>query len=212
MAFDKLPPAFFGPTYSVVDGVIQLPTADTTAAMPVSDIFFQDEGDSEWSMQRVTTSFQIRIGGERVRFTAGTVAHPTAELPPNILPDTDYWVIDIGARMYVYDNAVLSGTPLAFSAAASYYGVMHLMGVVTEVSTEEADVATGDWRKVVAGLLEMMYRHYIGVPVDSRPGRLSISRSSTVNAATMEVTAIYTVRVTQPAPAFEVADEAPFPG
>jgi hypothetical protein len=57
-----------------------------------------------------------------------------------------------------------------------------------------ADLADGDWRQVVAGIMEGLYQKWSNLETADRPTKLSISKSSGVAGASSILT--YTVRVT----------------
>lgn len=78
-----------------------------------------------------------------------------------------------------------------------------------ELTAAEADGATGDIRKILFALCEAAYQAWLTQGATGQPTKMTISRNSSVNELTNEVTRQYTlVFVTEPAAgATEVVDE-----
>jgi hypothetical protein len=77
-----------------------------------------------------------------------------------------------------------------------------------ELTAAEADGATGDIRKILFALLEKMWAAWNAKAAGDRPGRMVLSKSSNVNAATGQLTTVYQVSFTVDVTAQEVAAEA----
>lgn len=73
-----------------------------------------------------------------------------------------------------------------------------LLGPLNELNADEADAdantTTGDWRQVVAGIMEGLYQKWANLETADRPTKLNISKSSGVSGNASVLT--YTVRVT----------------
>jgi hypothetical protein len=80
---------------------------------------------------------------------------------------------------------------------------------IPEVTAAEADGATGDIRKVAFGLAEALYDHFNGLPLADRPTNMVITRGSSVNDQTNEMTRTYgfTFKLAPATGALEVVDE-----
>ena len=78
-----------------------------------------------------------------------------------------------------------------------------------EMTAAEADAATGDIRKILYALLEKLYAVWAALAVADRPSRMTMSRSTSVNDTTGEITRQYVITlVTAPvAGGIEVEDE-----
>jgi hypothetical protein len=78
--------------------------------------------------------------------------------------------------------------------------------LLPELTEVEADPTTGDYRKILFALMEMMYVKYQAVtPV---PGKLTLTRSSFEDTASGELVRTYTVQIRTNVTGVEVADEA----
>jgi hypothetical protein len=78
---------------------------------------------------------------------------------------------------------------------------------ISELTAGEADATTGDWRKILFALLEHFYTYYTTLPSGDQPGRVTITRSTTVDSNDV-MTRTYTFRITSDILTKEVADEA----
>lgn len=77
---------------------------------------------------------------------------------------------------------------------------------VAELSEAEADPTTGDYRKVMYALLEMLYQKFL--VVDPVPTKVSMTRVTYEDTVNNELVRTYTVQFRTVATGIEVADEA----
>lgn len=63
--------------------------------------------------------------------------------------------------------------------------------LVTECTDAESDATTGDWRKIIYGLSEMIFDKWNAVATADRPTKVSISKSTSINTATDVATVAY---------------------
>lgn len=80
---------------------------------------------------------------------------------------------------------------MVITAAGGSDHIMKAMDVLPEVTSAEANADTGDSRKVSYGVIEMMYQRSIAVPVDDRPEKVTVSRSSSTDDLTSLITRNY---------------------
>jgi len=80
-------------------------------------------------------------------------------------------------------------------------------GLLPEVSSAEADAATGDFRKLMYGILEGLYSSYNAVPTADKPSQMLLSRSTSENSTTGLFTRNYNIQFKLDATGFEVAPE-----
>lgn len=201
MAYTKSPLAFFGKTYSITSHVIALQTfshAGTTTGGSISCVL----------ANQITCIAHGLIVGDRVRFTqVGTL--PT-ELP--VVPATsitaDYYVKTVETADIITLSATRGGATLAITVSGSGANTCQVMGPLDEVTSTEATASTtGDWRKMVFGIMEMLYWRYTSLATADRPSRLSIARNSSVDDSTGNITRFYTVTITTAPTGVEVIDE-----
>jgi hypothetical protein len=83
----------------------------------------------------------------------------------------------------------------------------HASPSVPQMSTTEADVSSGDSRKVVFALLDRMYQWYQGLASADKPGKISITRSSFVDETTGNIVRTYVVQTTLAFTGIEVVNE-----
>ena len=140
--------------------------------------------------------------GDRVRLVAGTGA-----LPTGLAAATDYYVKTVPTTTTLTLAATRNGALIDITADGGTAHLLKAMGPLDEVTDTEANASSGDWRKVVFGIMEMLYLKWIGTPTADRPAKLTISRSSSVDNTTGDVTRSYTVRVTVSASTVDVAAE-----
>ena len=77
----------------------------------------------------------------------------------------------------------------------------------SELTAAEADATTGDWRKIVFAFLEHLYTYYAALPSGDQPGKLTVTRGTTVTSEDV-MTRTYTIRITSDILTKEVSDEA----
>ena len=76
-----------------------------------------------------------------------------------------------------------------------------------QVSDAEANKDTGDYRRILYGLLQDMYARFNEIETADRPKQMTFSRSTTVNDITQKSSVTFTLRFTTEDVATEVADE-----
>ena len=197
MAFSKVPSSFFGVDYAAASSNISFGTSSKTSgtstatvtAAPVSNV--------------ITTAAAHKLKvGDAVRFTGTMVVGVTT--------GTTYYVRTIADTAGVYNkftiSATLGGAELALTAGSSTTTVLS-MGSLNDLTDAETDATSGDWRRVVAGCLELFYRKWVGTPSGDRPNKLTINRATVVDPVTGEIVQTYTVRVVNAPAALELSDE-----
>jgi len=80
-------------------------------------------------------------------------------------------------------------------------------GLLPEVSSAEADAATGDFRKLMYGTIEGLYSNYAAVPQGDRASKMTINRSTSEDTQTGGFTRTYNIQFKLDATGFEVAPE-----
>jgi hypothetical protein len=76
------------------------------------------------------------------------------------------------------------------------------------VTDAEAHATTGDYRRILFGLLQDMYTRFNAIATADRPGKMTFLRSTSVNDISQQGTVTFTIRFTTGDVATEVADEA----
>lgn len=66
---------------------------------------------------------------------------------------------------------------------------------IPELTAAEADAATGDSRKIIYAMLERLYQWWLALAPADRPSRVTVSRSSSVDDATGNITRYYSIAV-----------------
>lgn len=196
--FTASPSSFFGVGYSLASNAISLVTATGTSGVTVGTTFV---GSAATDILTTAAPHGLLVG-DRVRLVAGTGA-----LPTGLAAATDYYVKTVPNSTTLTLAATRNGTTIDLTADGGTAHILKSMGPLDEVTDAEANATTGDWRKVVFGLMEMLYLKWLGTASADRPSKLTISRTSTVDNTTGDVTRSYTVRVTVSASTVDVAAE-----
>ena len=195
MAYTKSPLAFFGKTYSITSHVIALQTATHAGTATGGDV-------SCAVANQVTCIAHGLIIGDRVRFTE------VGALPTGLAITTDYYVKTVESVDIVTLSATRGGAAIAITVGGSGANLCLVMGPLDEVTSTEATASTtGDWRKMVFGIMEMLYWRYTSLATADRPARLSITRNSSVDDSTGNITRYYSVTITTAPTGVEVIDE-----
>lgn len=79
--------------------------------------------------------------------------------------------------------------------------------LLTELTDAEAHVTTGDFRKIIFALMEMLSVKWEATALEDRPAKIAITKSSSIDAQTGAITNAYTVVCYNELGAQEVADE-----
>jgi hypothetical protein len=75
-----------------------------------------------------------------------------------------------------------------------------------ELTNAEANVTSGDFRKIFFSILDALFKKFSATPVADRPTKINLNRSSVINADdTITHTYVFTVNVA--GSSFEVANE-----
>ena len=80
-------------------------------------------------------------------------------------------------------------------------------GLLPEITNAEANATTGDSRRVIYGLLEMLYSKMQNLDSADRPTKLTILRATYEDTNTGEFVKTFTITVRASSTGFEVADE-----
>jgi hypothetical protein len=201
MAYSKSPLAFFGKSYSLASNAISLQTSTATGTTtPTSGTISCATADT-----LLFSSAHGLIVGDRVRFSlAGT----SPVLPTGIAVNTDYYVKTVPTTTTVTISATRGGGTLAITAGGTTANTCQVMGLLDEVTDTEATATTaGDWRKVVFGIMEMLYWRYTSLAVEDRSSRLTVTRNSAIDDTTGVITRTYTTTIVTAPSAVEVIDE-----
>lgn len=196
MSYSKSPLAFFGKTYAVASSAITLvhaghagTTTGTTVSCAVADTV-------------LFAAVHGLIVGDRVRFTQVTT------LPTGLAAATDYYVKTVVDTTNVTLSTTRGGATLAITASGTSDNTCQVMGALDEVDATEATASsTGDWRKVCFGIIEMIYQRWTSLATDDRPAKMTVSRSSSVNETSGEITRYYTISFVTAPTGTEVVSE-----
>lgn len=200
MPLNKLPVSFFGVDYSAASGNISFGTASkssgataaTVSAAPVSNVL-------------ITVDAHTLKPGDAVKFSGSAIG--------GITTGNTYYVKTTDLVSGVLKKLTLSetvgGAELALSGGGSGTTTVLALGSLNDLTDTEADPTAvgGDWRRVVAGVMDMFYRKWAGTPTTDRPSKISLNRSTVVDPVTGEVVHTYTCRVVNAPAVLEVADE-----
>lgn len=75
------------------------------------------------------------------------------------------------------------------------------------ISAGEADASTGDYRRIMYGLLEDCYARFMAQAVANRPARMTFVKNTSVNDTVGNAQVTYTIRFTVDNVIAEVSDE-----
>ena len=198
MAYNSAPSTFFGASYALASSAISLQTVTDTTGVTVGTTFV---GAASTDTLTTATAHMLLVG-DRVRVVAGTGA-----LPTGLAAATDYWVHSVPTTLTLRLSATRGGTVVDITADGGTAHILKSMGPLYEVTDTEANASTGDWRKVLFGIMEMIYYKWTGTATEDQPSKVSVSRSSSVNNTTNEITRRYTVSLTLAPGAVDVASE-----
>lgn len=79
-------------------------------------------------------------------------------------------------------------------------------GLLPEISSAEANASTGDYRKVLYGLVEGIFQKYTDIPQTDLPTKMELKRGTTENLAG-EIARTYTFKFILDSTGFEVSAE-----
>jgi len=196
MAYTKSPLAFFGKTYAIASNEVRLKTSTFTGTTTGTTV------SCAVSNTVLFAAVHDLIVGDRVRFTQVTT------LPTGLAAATDYYVKTVPSTTTITLSATRGGPTLAITVGGTSDNTCQVMGPLDEVTDTEATASsTGDWRKIVFGIMEMLYWRYTSLATADRPAYTSVSRSSSVDDTTGNITRYYTVTITTAPTGVEVIDE-----
>ena len=78
--------------------------------------------------------------------------------------------------------------------------------LLPEISSAEANATTGDYRKVLYGLIEGVFQKYTDIPSPDLPTKMELKRGTSENLAG-ELTRTYTLKFVLDSTGFEVTAE-----
>lgn len=193
-SFNQLPASFFGSGYSVAAGAITLANASDTTGVTVGGTFISDN----LTNTIVTTANHGLVVGDRVRVVRNG---------SGLVEDTNYWVRSTPSGSSLTLAETYGGSLVDLQTDSLNTNTLQAMGPLDEVTDAEADLTTGDWRKVVFGIMEMLNSKWNGTPVGDRPRKLSIFRNINVDQITGETIYNYSVACRVAVQAMEIVSE-----
>jgi hypothetical protein len=194
MSYSAAPNSFFGPTYALTSNAVTLPTVDST---DVTVGTFTADGTT--STLTVSTAHKLLVGDKVSLSTTTTLPAPFTA--------SDYFVVSVPSSTTLTLSATRGGTAITSTGTGTGTHTIKSLGILQEVTDVEAHATTGDWRKIVYGIMEMLYQRWLNTATADRPTRMNISRSSSTNETTGAITRFYTVQITTTPSGLEVSDE-----
>jgi len=198
MSFNSAPTSFFGAAYALASSAISLPTATGTTGVTVGTTF---TGSASTNRLTTATAHGLLVG-DRVRLVAGTGA-----LPTGLSAATDYYVQAVPSTTTLTLAATRGGALIDITVDGGTDHLLKSMGPLDELTDTEAHATTGDWRKIVFALMELLYLKWTGLATADRPGKIKITRRQTINNTSGNITYYYTVSITTTPSGIEVASE-----
>jgi hypothetical protein len=197
MPLNTDPISFFGPGYSLASSEIKLSTIShaggtigTFTVVAGTDV--------------ITTSADHNLKvGDIVTVSSSTT------LPAGLSAATPYYVLTIPSSDTLTVSLTSGGTVADITDTGTGTHTMVGQGILAEVTDAEAAASGGssDWRKVVFGIVEMLYQKWNRTLSADRPAKLTIQRSSTTDEATGVITRYYTFTIKIDPIAVEVTGE-----
>lgn len=195
MAYDDSPQAHFGPGFSESSAAITLKTSEATGV--TTGTTFQGEADDD--VLTFASAHNLKVG-DRVRVTQGTT------LPTGLSAGVDYWVKTVPSTTTLTLASTKGGTTVNLTADGTADNTLQAFGPLDELTDAEIDASTGDFRKIVFGLVEMMYQRHLNTPTADRSTKCTVTRTSSTNETTGVVTRYYQFAI-QLDPVVEVTSE-----
>ena len=194
MSFDPAPAAFFGPGYSLASNKVQLATADiadiTVAAFTV---------DGTTATLTFAAAHNLKVGDK--------VAISSATTLPSPFTAADHYIVSVPTALTMTISLTRNGTAIVSTDTGTGAHTLKALGALQEVTDAEGHVTTGDWRKIVYGIMELLHSKYINTPTADRPVNVTISKSPSTNATTGVTTMSYSVTIKTLTSASEVLAE-----
>lgn len=194
--YNPKPQAFFGPGYSVASSEIRLKTADASPVTTGGTF----TADSENNRITTATAHNVKVN-DVVKF------NPVGTLPEPLIDDVDYFVNTVISDTEFTVSATKLGETINLSTNGSGANTVGSLSSLSEVTDVEADPDTGDWRKVLFGIVEMAFQQNNNTPSTARSTRLDIRRSSMENSVTGKIIRNYTFRFETDVEGIDVAPE-----
>lgn len=193
MSYNAAPIGFFGPGYALDGSFIKLPTS-TIADITVGT--FTATGTT--AVLTVSADHNLKVG-DKVAISSSTTL-------PAPFTAADHFVVSVPAATTLTLSLTKGGTAIVSTDAGTGTHTIKALGMLQEVTDAEAHATTGDFRKVVFGLVESMYQKHINTPAADRSTKCGITRSSSTNETTGIVTRYYQIAI-QLDPVVEVTPE-----
>jgi len=188
------PEKFFGKGYSLASSELKL-TSDGHAGVTVGTVTADDTTEVLTSVGHC-----LRVG-DKVQFTT------TTTLPAGLALATNYFVRSTPDADTFTVSASVGGALLDITDTGTGTHSIVVMGLLPEITNAEANATTGDSRRVIYGLLEMLYSKMQNLDSADRPTKLTILRATYEDTNTGEFVKTFTITVRASATGFEVADE-----
>ena len=202
MDFDPTPKGFFGNGYAIASSELKLPTSafaditvgkfTMTGASAVVSVFDDATG-------LIATDHNLKVGD--------IVAISTATTLPAPFTAADHYVVSVPTSSTLTLSLTRNGTAIVSTDAGTGTHTLKALAPLQEVTDAEAHATTGDWRKVVYGLMELLHGKYANIPTADRPANVTITKSKSPNVVTGVDTNSYTVTIKTLASAAEVLAE-----
>lgn len=183
MAFNSAPASFFGSTYALGSSIISLFTA-THAVASISTFTVNAATD----VITVGAAHNLVVG-DIVQVSSATT------LPAGLAATTNYYVKTVPSTTTLTLSATSGGSTIDITDTGTGTHTIYAGPLLNEVTDTEANASTGDWRKVLFGLMEMIFDKWTGTATADRPEKVSVTRSVYEDPTTLEQVNTYTVIV-----------------
>jgi hypothetical protein len=192
----ETPSEFFGAGYELGASKISFSTSDA-ALISVDDFTV----DTETNILTIGSDHNLLVG-DRVQVSSATT------LPAGLAATTDYYVrtrpsattITLGATANASEDVNIT------DAGTGTHSIV-VAPALKEVTDAEANATTGDARKVIFGLIDMMTRRLQAITPEHRPTKITVARSTFEDSTTGEFVKTYNFTVRTESSGFEVAPE-----
>lgn len=194
--YNPAPQSHYGPGFSESSAAITFKTSE--AAGVTTGTTFQ--GAASTDILTFVAAHNLKVG-DRVRVTEGTT------LPTGLAESTDYWVKTTPSTTTLTLASTKGGTTVDLTTDGTADNTLQAFGPLDEATDAEIDATSGDWRKIMFAIVEMLYQRWNNTPTDDRPAKTTVTRSSSTNEATSVTTRTYTFQVQIAPGSVEVVDE-----
>lgn len=193
--YNAAPISFFGPGYTLTSSELKFNTI--THAGGTIGTFEVVAGTDV-----ITTSADHNLKvGDTVKVSSSTT------LPAGLAAATPYYVKTAPTSDTLTLSLTNGGAVIDITDTGTGTHTMVGTGLLAEVTDAEANASSGDWRKVCFGLVEMIYKKWTLTAIADRPTKMAVSRSSSVDEATGQITKYYTFSFVTEAGSIEVVGE-----